>query len=292
MSPRPPASTLGWLEEETGRRVLGVRALDGATTSALHVIRLEGADGTRDSVVLRRYALRSVLDEDPGIVRREVDVLGRLEPTRVPAPHLLAADVEGVRTDVPAVVMSRVAGRVTWGPDDLDGWLAELVDLATLVHATPVGPGEVQRFQPYAPATWAPPPWFRHRAAWDAAIEVFHGPRLDPADVFLHRDLHPGNVLWRRGRVSGLVDWPSASIGPPSVDLVHCRTNVLVRLGVEAADRLEAVWAERTGRPIHPWVEVVMLVDAAWWTGRLPRTRAVLDHMERLLGRAVASLGR
>ena len=32
--------------------------------------------------------------------------------------------------------------------------------------------------------------------------------------MLLHRDFDPGNVLWRRGTVSGAVDWQDARTGP------------------------------------------------------------------------------
>ncbi|QGG94267.1 phosphotransferase family protein [Actinomarinicola tropica] len=292
MGERPPPATLRWLEAVTGGRVARVQALAGATTSDVHAVRLVAPDGERRTVVLRRYAVPRVLEEDPGIVRREAEVLALLDGSELPAPRLLAVDEEGRDADVPAVAMSHLAGRVEWAPSDLDGWLTRLVDLMALVHAHPVAVAQVQPFRPYAPASWDPPPWLRDRGAWDAAVALAREPRPESAtDVFLHRDLHPGNVLWRRGEVSGLVDWPSASIGPPSVDVVHCRTNVLVQLGVDAAERLEAVWRERTGLGIDPWIEVVMLVDAMWWTERFPRPPAVLRHMEGLLGRALSSLG-
>ena len=62
---------------------------------------------------------------------------------------------------------------------------------------------------------------------WERAVEVFLGD-VPAHDVgFIHRDFHPGNVLWKRRRLTGIVDWQAASIGPRSVDIGHCRANLM-----------------------------------------------------------------
>ena len=59
------------------------------------------------------------------------------------------------------------------------------------------------------------------------AIDVFYGPVLDADRAFVHRDLYPGNVLWRRRVVTGLDDWESANVGSGSIHVAHCRYNLL-----------------------------------------------------------------
>jgi aminoglycoside phosphotransferase (APT) family kinase protein len=60
-------------------------------------------------------------------------------------------------------------------------------------------------------------------------------------------------VLWTNGRVSGVVDWPNASIGDPSADVGHCRMNLAGTLGLEAADR----FLELTGiDDYHPYWDI------------------------------------
>jgi len=50
---------------------------------------------------------------------------------------------------------------------------------------------------------------------WERAVEISRGPAPDLPAVLLHRDFHPGNVLWRYGRVSGVVDWLGACCPDP-----------------------------------------------------------------------------
>ena len=49
--------------------------------------------------------------------------------------------------------------------------------------------------------------------------------------MFLHRDFHPGNLLWTDERITGVVDWVSACAGPPEEDIGHCRANLAIRHG-------------------------------------------------------------
>jgi aminoglycoside phosphotransferase (APT) family kinase protein len=214
-----------------------------------------------------------------------------LERCEIPTPQLLAADTTGEQTGTPAIVMTRMPGRLQWSPDDLEPWLHELANVLPRLHETPTAPSDgVQSFQPYQPVSWDPPPWMQNPKLWDRALEVFHGPRLDSDAVFIHRDYHPGNVLWRRGRVSGVVDWQAASVGPRTVDVVHCRGNLLSRFGAEVADRFLAIWQSLTGCAYHPWAEIVMLVDAFDWNTRHTQAPAHLDGLEALLERRLAEL--
>jgi len=62
--------------------------------------------------------------------------------------------------------------------------------------------------------------------------------------VLLHRDFHPGNVLWQRGRVSCVVDGQAAS--PAMADVAHCRVNLLT-LGSGAPERFTSMWERAAG---------------------------------------------
>jgi aminoglycoside phosphotransferase (APT) family kinase protein len=53
-------------------------------------------------------------------------------------------------------------------------------------------------------------------ARWDEALDLppFTGP-----PVWLHGDLHPGNLLVHRGRLSGVIDFGDLTAGDPATDL-------------------------------------------------------------------------
>jgi aminoglycoside/choline kinase family phosphotransferase len=68
------------------------------------------------------------------------------------------------------------------------------------------------------------PSWADNTSAWKALHErIAAGPPA--AEGFLHRDYHPGNILWHNGRISGIVDWVNGCIDPwKSTCLIAVRT--------------------------------------------------------------------
>jgi hypothetical protein len=107
--------------------------------------------------------------------------------------------------------------------------------------------------------SYEPPPWARHPAVWEQAVEIFHGPAPEEPAVFIQRDFRPGNVLWRYGKVSGVVDWRAASIGLGALDVAHCRVNLL-GYGRVVAERFTVLCEQVSGRSHHPWADVVTVI--------------------------------
>ena len=107
----------------------------------------------------------------------------------------------------------------------------------------------VRPFAVYQQESYALPKWVTKPSVWERAIEIFHGPILDDDRAFIHRDFYPGNVLWQRKMVSGLVDWEAASVGPHSMDVAHCRINLLYQ-GLETAELFTREWEHTTGRRV------------------------------------------
>ncbi len=255
----PPADVLRWVESELGARVVGARALDGGTSSAVHMLTLSGAP---DSAVLRRYVLDWVAEE-PWIPPNEARVLRALgDAPGVPAPRLLAADPDGSVTGTPTTVMSALPGQVVWEPADPEPWLRQLAEVLPLIHAVPVPPG-LDAWAPYPPEPGdVPPAWSAYPRDWELAVELWHGPVPDSDKVFVHRDYHPGNVLWTGDRLSGVIDWVSSCVGPPEEDVAHCRANLAIHHGVAVADRFLAIWQDITGRPdYHPYWDLTNVVS-------------------------------
>jgi aminoglycoside phosphotransferase (APT) family kinase protein len=287
---RPPSRALAWAGESVGGTVTSARAMRGGTSSAVHALSVRLRDDRIERVVLRRYVRPELNEDEPDTATREASVLRFLEAADLPTPRLLAVDPSGSSAGVPSIVMSRVPGRVDWFPSDVDRWLRRLAELLPRIHAVPVPrSGGVRPYAPEVLESDEPPRWARSPTIWKRAVEIYHGPAPDHAAVFIQRDFHPGNVLWRRGAVTGLVDWQAASVGPPWADVAHCRVN-LFRYGLDVADRFTEIWVQLAGRPFHPWAEVTGIIGfLEGWRGEPPSDS---DVIEEALARAVAELGR
>jgi aminoglycoside phosphotransferase (APT) family kinase protein len=274
----PPRRALAWCEEAAGARVAAVRALDGGMSSAVHALDL--ADGR--ALVLRRFVRPEWLEEEPDVPYREPAALELLRDGPLPTPRLVAADPTGAGAGDPAVLMTRLPGAIEWAPADLDGFLRRLAALLPAIHATPIAAG-LPAYEPYALEIDRPPAWTARPEVWERGFAVFDGPPPSDERRFIHRDFHPGNVLWTGAEVTGVVDWASTSVGSPSADVGHCRVNLAGVLGLAAADR----FLELAGiADYHPYWDVVAALggfDAetlASWT----------PVEEEFLARAVARL--
>jgi aminoglycoside phosphotransferase (APT) family kinase protein len=236
-----------------------------------------------ERMVLRRY----VRPETP-VADHEARALNFVAGIPIPTPQLLAADLSGAETGVPTILMSWLPGRVEWEPSNMDGWLRGMTDLLPTIHATPLPPpGVIRPFGTYRQRRYDPPPWTRWPGVWQRGVEIVHGPVPGDHHVFLHRDFHPGNVLWRRGRVSGLVDWQAASIGPASVDVGHCRSNLL-SYGTEVVDRFTTLWEQASGLSYDPWADVSTIIGCLDDLRNEPPSGRLA--VEEALARAVAEL--
>jgi aminoglycoside phosphotransferase (APT) family kinase protein len=286
---RPPGQALDWAGAALGGTVTTARALRGGEASAVHLLTVTGPAGTRRAV-LRRYVRPEDLEE-PGIAGHEARALGLAARLGVPTPELLAVDPHGAGAGAPAVLMSWLPGSVRWWPADPERWLDGLAAVLPLIHAAPLPPpGAIPAFTPHRQASYQPPAWAREPRIWERAVEICHGPPPAGRQVFLHRDYHAGNVLWRRGIVTGVVDWAGASTGPPSADVGHCRAN-LFPYGLAAAGRFTRAWENLTGASYHPWADVVTIIGFLDGLREEPQEPDERDVIETVLAQAITALG-
>lgn len=288
----PPAGTLRWLAAEIGAaRIVGVEVLRGGSSSAMHRVDIERRDGTLAAVVLRRYVLAHVHDA-PELFAREVAALELLAAASLPAPELLAADGSAMHAEAPSLVMSFLDGAPRWELGRRDHFAGLLADTIAAIHdVAPSGTVTVAPISPYGQRSWEPPRWASDPAMWERAIATHQG-AIPTTDVgFVHRDFHPGNLLWRRGTLVGVVDWQAAGVGPASIDPGHCRLNFLY-YAPDLAALLRAAWERTTGLGYDPWADVVCIIGALDSLRDHPPSPSSRAAIESTLRRAVSDLTR
>lgn len=245
---RPSDAALRWVEGQlgAGAQVRSWRRMPGGLSSAVHRIGVVRG-GRSHTVVLRRW--ESV--DSARYVRREQAALERLVGSGVVGPELLASDPDGVHDGHPALLMTRVPGRVHLDPDDPDDWLGQMARTAAAIHDLDVPP---EPFEPwFEPDEWSVPETATKPALWRAAQDVLRQPPPDAPPVFLHRDFQHFNLLWSRKRLTGVVDWTFACAGPREVDVGHCRLNLAVLHDAGRAERFRQHYEAETGRSLDPW---------------------------------------
>lgn len=231
-----------------------MRRLQGASSTAVHAIYFDG----RTRLVLRRYVWPGFLEDEPMAPRREVDALCLADAKALPAPRVVSADLAGheVGDGVPTILMTFLGGRAIAVPD-----MALLAQLAASIHATEPGKFGHDYFPWYVGTMSEPPPATRRPALWRDAIALRKDAMPSYEPTFVHRDFHPGNVLWSRGRASGVVDWANACRGPRGCDIAHCRANLLALAGRQAADEFLAAYVSLTGELYDPYWDLASIIE-------------------------------
>jgi aminoglycoside phosphotransferase (APT) family kinase protein len=205
----------------------------------MHALTVVDGGGERHRLVLRRWANPEWRTDDPDFTpEREANALEVLSRAPIPTPALLAADPEPSVCDVPTLLLTHLPGRTPGLPRDMDAFLTQLAEALTRIHSVD---GRARDLIPayrnyYDLGSAVPPAWSKQTRLWERAIEIAAAPPPDGTRCFIHRDYHPENTLWYRGRLSGVIDWTSASWGPAAVDTAHMRWNLALTYGPDAAE--------------------------------------------------------
>jgi aminoglycoside phosphotransferase (APT) family kinase protein len=298
----PPRVVLAWAADGvgSGSRVRAVHRLSGGIAQTTHALTIDDAGGRRHRLVLQRW-LRPEWQTDPGFdPAKEAAVLTSLEGSSLPAPRLVRVDPLGTETGAPALLMTRLPGAapsvgLVSRPESLSALGATLAR----VHTVSVS-GDLSGILPaYAPFGELPdvtiPSATTKPGLWRQALAEAGNAESSASaanGAFLHRDFHPGNTLWMGGRLTGIVDWTSASWGPPAADLAHLRINLVVLVGRWAAGAAQAAYESHGGVRIdarrHDLRTVFdFLSDAPAATTHEPILSRIEGYLEDLLdGRA------
>jgi aminoglycoside phosphotransferase (APT) family kinase protein len=254
---RPSSQTLDWAGHVAGARVVAWRRMTGGIASAVHRLTIDHGS-YRDVLVLRQY---EYADSDMAerfaqaggaLVRHEAATLRAVHDAGLPGPEPVAADADGRESDGhPAILMTRLPGRLDVTPADPEGWLRQIAAMAVRIHHVQIAAGpfeeRIDAAAPVIPASATRP------AVWEAAFGILRQQAPEPATCFIHRDFQLFNLLWRRGRLTGVVDWTRSCTGPADFDAGHCRLNLAVMFGADWAERLRLAYEAEAGRAIDPW---------------------------------------
>lgn len=221
-------ATRAWVAKKLpeGRTVDQWAFLTGGWSAQMRRLVLD--DGTE--LALRAFVKPFFRRHAPGLLAREAEILTLLaEQEGVPVAELIGVDATGEHCDHPSLLMSVLPGRVRVDEEELDARVDLLAAQLARIHR--VVPRELPRTYQAWTSPGAVPP------GWERAVDVI---RRDPPPYegcFLHRDFHPGNVLFTgsgaRLRISGVVDWVETSWGPADLDVAHCSTALALLHGPE-----------------------------------------------------------
>lgn len=232
----------------------------------------------------------------------------------VPVPEPVAFDAAGDWFGPPALVMSRLPGRTDLKPADLGKWLLQLAHALAAIHETDTAGAGGPLLGDPPRGHWGIGDWerLRHEPQWpssalvDRCVEAIHQSRLAPdgAPVLVHGDFHPGNVIWRRGTLTGLVDWSAARVGSRWFELAQCRAGIALLFGMRAVrvltdHYLDVAAVEPVDLPVFDLMSglVARQLGPAYWLssyrqwGCTDTPRQLAARMPPFLRQALAEFG-
>jgi aminoglycoside phosphotransferase (APT) family kinase protein len=195
-----------------------------------------------------RHVVAKLYRDGDGTAPMEWSCLGFAQRVALPVPEPMMADLESVWFGRPTVVMSRLPGRPDLTPEDPDASVGALAQALAELHETPLDGAEGAVTRPPRFDTWRAPAG-EHDALTAASVTAVTArlPVGTSERVLTHGDFHPGNILWQRGRISGVTDWSEARLDTRWYDLAYCRAAVCVHLGPDIADRLADAYSAIVG---------------------------------------------
>lgn len=291
----PPGDVIAracrWAGSVIGEAIELTEVLPATSSTVLAVSSTKGR-----AFVVRCFTNREWLAEEPDLAEHEAAALLAAETVDLPTPRLVAVDAGGADAGLPSVMMTRLPGSVWLPAQPGSAWIEELVVVPLEVAAA--NPTGLRRhYDPWLPESLQIPA--PDRDVWERAAGVVAGGLPEAKSVMLHRDHHPTNLLFSAGRLSGVVDWVNACVGPQPVDVAHCRLNLAAMYGMPPADELRDRWRTATGLDYDPTWDLVtalsMLPLRSYppWAefGLAVGDRDVADRITALVGRALAEIG-
>ena len=263
---RPSGSGLDALARAVskGSSVVRIRRLGGGLGSANHLLVLQTRSGRTLEVVLKRFRP----DDDPPT--HEWQGLAFAQRLNVPSPAPVAFDKTGEWFGAPALVMTRLPGRAELNFADPDALYEQIAFAAVTIAATSTRRLPAYVARPMFDGDWNPPAKIRRSPLSDRAIAKVRAlmPRQMKRDrVIGHNDLHPGNMLWTRQRLTGLVDWSFVNLTFPERDAGYCCAEIAVLRGVREAERFLDIYTDvssAAASDVRFW-SLVQAINALRW---------------------------
>jgi aminoglycoside phosphotransferase (APT) family kinase protein len=190
----------------------------------------------------------------------EYKTLDMLRGSGIPAPEPLYLDASGELLGIPGIVMAQVPGRQVVSPPDFAAWARSLARMLAQVHSVAYDPprmeflldGDLEAFF-FLRLGVVPERMTAHpdgRTVWEA-VQALAPSAKRARSVLLHGDYWPGNVLWRGGKVSAVLDWEDAARGNHRADVAYCRMDIAMRGLHGTADDFLAAYEAETGARVE-----------------------------------------
>lgn len=218
--------------------------LEGGVSAQVTGLEVAQPGGWSSKLVVRCYGDADTA-RNPNVAADEFNLLLVLSSADFTVPGPLAFDQSNEIFPGPLIVVEYIEGEQEFNPSNLSDHLAQVAANLAQIHAVDhIGYGLA--FLPTEPDPIDALNTHRQSAAIDPAIQerIMRavsdvGPRsFTNRHALLHGDYWSGNLLWRNGKLVGIIDWEDEAIGDPLADLAKCRLEFLCAFGWPAVTEL------------------------------------------------------
>lgn len=224
----------------------------------MDVLDIERPDGTRFKVSLRRFT-RDHRSSHPEHVALEYRKLQFIETTDIPAPRPLLLDKEGDFFSVPAIVLEYLPGAPLYLPRKVESWTEQLAQTLLRVHAVTPRTHDLswlhaQLRDAIRQTLEADEPRVQRHSALAREVQAVLVKDIDRIEwldaTLVHDDFWPGNTVWYRGRLTGVIDWTFAEVGDQRTDVAQCRLDLALINGFDVSDAFLQAYSSLAPRPL------------------------------------------
>jgi aminoglycoside phosphotransferase (APT) family kinase protein len=220
-----------------GSALLRVRTLHGGISARVTGLDIKHGDGQTQTLIVRQHGAVD-LARNPNIAADEFALLRVLYDAGLPTPMPYFVDQSAELFATPVVVVEYIEGESVFTLADTPDFLPQFATRLVQIHQVDCTK-DTFSFLPSQDELVAakisnPPATLddslaegRIRAALEAA---WPWPQQNISGL-LHGDYWPGNILWRDGRLVGVIDWEDAARGDPLADLANSRLEILWAFG-------------------------------------------------------------
>lgn len=231
-------------------RLIETRRMTGGISAEMIAVKFSCGETTKE-IVVRRHSEKS-LTENPQLVEQEFEILKELCQAGLPVPYPYHLDATGRIFSRPYLVLSLLDGKTEYAPKDVNDFGKKIALKLLEIHSLNSDgkfsfvPDQKKRLDKEL---------FRQKEKYDQSTDelnireilkrkwkecIFNPPAL------LHGDFWPGNILWRDGEITGILDWEEAEIGDPLLELAITRFDLLFICGQECMDTFTRTYLENS----------------------------------------------
>lgn len=225
---------------EPRSRLLRTWPLEGGISAQVTAFEVERPGGQTKKMIVRRHGDVD-LQQNPNVARDEFRLLEITQSVGLATPTPYYLDQSGEIFPTPYLVVEYIEGETEFAPTDLNGFISKLTTYLSKIHKIDDSNLDLS-FLPEQEKIYTEK-LARRPEKLDESLEEGrireamkpHWPRPQRnKSVLLQGDFWPGNVLWRDGKIVGIIDWEDAAFGDPLGDLSISRLEILWAFGIDA----------------------------------------------------------